>query len=316
VATDADPLSVGLFRADAAFILPSVKEDEAAYQRRLIEICLSERVKLVAFGSEIEMRRMAPRVREIERATQARLVVNEAFLLESFMDKWTTFELLRKKGLPVADTALASDPEAVREFLARHQFPIILKPRHGSGSKGLVLLKDAEEMDWYLKHVNEPVLQEHLLPDDEEYTVGLYRSRRAGFVGQIVFRRSLAAGLTYKAEVVFDPEIEEVCRRLMEAFDLWGPVNVQLRKTARGVRIFEVNCRFSSSAVMRAYFGFNEADLCMRDLLSEGKIPSPRIRRGFSLRYWDEVYVGGEDYARLRTTGRLDRPRGEILEDF
>jgi hypothetical protein len=40
-------------------------------------------------------------------------------------------------------------------------------------------------------------LQEYLVPDTEEYTVGAYKSPRKGFVGQIVLRRELAAGLTY-----------------------------------------------------------------------------------------------------------------------
>src|SRR5512138_2516244 len=58
VATDAEPLSVGLFRADAARVLPRVT-DEGAYLEALETICRRERVALVCFGSEIEMRRVA-----------------------------------------------------------------------------------------------------------------------------------------------------------------------------------------------------------------------------------------------------------------
>ena len=61
VATDTAVMSVGLFRADAAYLLPHVTADEPGYLRRLQEICLRERVAMVCFGSEIEMRRVAPR---------------------------------------------------------------------------------------------------------------------------------------------------------------------------------------------------------------------------------------------------------------
>ncbi len=316
VATDSEPVSVGLFRADAAHVLPRVTAGEDAYLARLAEICVHERASLVCFGSEIEMRRVAPHRERLERETGARLVVNAPALLETFMDKWAMACALRERGLPVPDTALACDGPAVRAFLARHELPAILKPRHGSGSKDLFLVRSAAELDLLTRLVPDAVVQERLLPDDEEYTVGAYRSRRSGFVGQIVFRRSLAAGLTYKAEVVRDEEIESTCRKVVEAFDVWGPVNLQLRKTAAGARIFEINLRFSSSAVMRAAFGFNEPELCLRDAVLGETLAAPQIRRGWALRYWDEIYVAEDDVARLRASASGAGPVGTKLDDF
>ncbi|HYS81709.1 MAG TPA: hypothetical protein VEM76_13425, partial [Anaeromyxobacteraceae bacterium] len=106
VATDAEPVSVGLFRADVGCVLPRVTTDESGYLAALSALCLEERVELVCFGSEIEMRRVAPHRCELEARTGARLVVNEAALVERFMDKWGMFTALRAKGLPVPDTAL------------------------------------------------------------------------------------------------------------------------------------------------------------------------------------------------------------------
>jgi hypothetical protein len=42
------------------------------YLRRLKEICTAEHVSMVCFGSDIEMRRVAPHLGDIERATGAR----------------------------------------------------------------------------------------------------------------------------------------------------------------------------------------------------------------------------------------------------
>jgi hypothetical protein len=47
VATEFNVMSVGLFRADAAYILPNMSTDEAGYLRRLGEICTAERVTMV-----------------------------------------------------------------------------------------------------------------------------------------------------------------------------------------------------------------------------------------------------------------------------
>jgi len=316
VATDADPTSVGLFRADAAYVVPRIAANEAAYLDRLEAICTRERVDAISFGSEDEMRRVAPHAQRIEARTGAKPIVNAPALLDAFLDKWGMFRTLRDGAIPVPDTVLASDAAAVRAFLARHPLPIVLKPRHGSGSKNVSVVREPDELDYLVRHVPQAVLQEYLLPDDEEYTVGVYKSPRAGYVGQIVFRRKLAAGLTYKAEVVSDPEIEAICRRFVESFDVWGPVNLQLRKTPAGVRVFEINLRFSSSAVMRAHFGFNEADLCLRDLVLHERVEAPELRRGWALRYWDEVYVAPEEQATMRERGHLEGPASVKLDDF
>ncbi len=318
VATDADPLSVGLFRADLAVTLPRVDRDEEEYLRRLEELAIRECIRLVCPGSEIELVHLARHRSRIEDRTGARVVANAPEILDRLMDKWTLTQALRARDLPVPETALGSDPGATGALLSRHGFPVIVKPRHGSGSRHLHLVHDAETLGLVLRLVPEPVVQEYLRPDDEEYSVGVYRSPRLGTIGQIAFRRKLSAGLTYRAEVVHDPEIEAVCRRLVDAFELWGPINVQLRKTERGVRIFEVNPRFSSSAVMRAGFGFNEAELCLRDLVLGEALSAPEITPGVALRFWDEVYLSPAERERLRSEARsgVPGPAGRRIADF
>lgn len=315
-ATDADPRAVGLFRADAAYVIPRCTEDLERYLSALRDLCLRERVALVCFGSEIEMRRVAPHRRALEAATRARLVLNDPPALECFMDKWGMACALRERGLPAPDTALASDAESVRSLLERHGYPAIVKPRHGSGSKNLFLARSADELQFFSRYVPDAVVQEYLVPDDEEYTVGIYKSPRSGYLGQIVFKRMLAAGLTYRAEVVRDEAIEAACRQVAERIDAWGPINVQLRKTAKGVRVFEINLRFSSSEVMRAHFGFNAADLCLRELVYEEALSPPEVRPGLALRYWNEVILAPQDYDSPEAGGWSGLPRGKALRDL
>ena len=316
VATEANVRSVGLFRADAAYLLPHVADDEVGYLRRLKEICTAERVSMVCFGSDIEMRRVAPHLRDIERATGARLIVNAPQQLETFMDKWTMVRALHEKGLPAPDSVLATDLEAVLGFLARHDFPMILKPRHGTGSKNVFVVRNERELDLLSQYISEPVLQEYLVPDAEEYTVGVYKSPRSGFVGQIVLRRELRHGVTYKAEVVQDGDIEAVCRTVVESFDVWGPFNLQLRKTAAGVRIFEINPRFSSSAVIRAHFGFNEPEMCLRDVVMGQSLSPPEVRPGYAYRYWDEIYLEPDEYTAGEAAPRRFGPGGTKSDIF
>ncbi len=316
VGTDADPLSVGLFRTDAAHVLPHVTVDEAGYVARLREICLAERVAMVCFGSEIEMRRLAPHLPDFERETGTTLILNCPEFVETFMDKWEMVGLLREKGLPAPDSALATDPAAVEMFLDRHTFPLILKPSRGSGSQGVSIVGSRAELDFLSRHVSEPMIQEYLLPDDEEYTVGVYKSPRTGYVGQIVLKRQLSAGWTYKAQVVRDEQIESVCRRVVEAFDVWGPINLQVRKTAAGVQVFEINLRFSGSAVIRAYFGFNEPEMCLRDVIHGEPLSQPEVSPGYAFRYWDEIYLKPGEYPADPAQPHPLEPGGTKADNF
>jgi carbamoyl-phosphate synthase large subunit len=293
-----------------------VTADEHGYLGRLQEICSRERVAMVCFGSEIEMRRVALHRDELQRQTGARLIVNDAETVEAFIDKWTTVQLLRRHGLPAPDSVLTTDPDAVASFLRRQPFPVVVKPRWGSGSRGVTVVRDRVELDLLAGRDPEKVVQEYLHPDDQEYTVGAYQSRRHGYTGQIVLRRTLAAGLTYKAEVVHDEAIETACRQVVEAFPIWGPINLQLRKTDAGVRIFEINLRFSSTAAIRAHFGFNDADMCLRDEVLGEELPRPEVRPGVVLRYWDELYLGPDEVARASSPTPPEGPRGTRADDF
>ena len=90
----------------------------------------------------------------------------------------------------------------------------------------------------------------------------------------------MSAGLTYKATVTTDRAIEGVCQAIADHFDLVGPVNIQLRRTVDGPKVFEVNLRFSSTAVMRAHFGFNEPEMCLRDMVLGERLAPARSPPG------------------------------------
>jgi carbamoyl-phosphate synthase large subunit len=296
IGTDARPISVGLFCADVAYDLPNITVDEGAYVQRLKEICSAEDVRMVCFGSEVELERVAPYAEEIEADTGAKPIVMSPETLDRLWDKWKLVLHLRSLGLPYPDTALAEDDEATRELIDRHSFPLVLKPRRGMGAKDFFIVHHPSELEYLQQRVTNAIVQEYLRPDDEEYTVGTYTSVRHGYVGEIIFRRVLDSGSTYKAQVVDDAEIASVCRRAVAGDDVWGPVNLQLRKTDTGVHIFEINPRFSGSVPMRAHFGFNELEMALVDVALDGELPRPKPRQGYALRYFEELYLEPGEY--------------------
>ena len=100
------------------------------------------------------------------------------------------------------------------------------------------------------------IAQEHVGDEDQEYTCAVIRL--GGQTRGLVLKRRLAGGRTVFAEEVAVPAIDDLIQRLAAACDLDGAINVQLRLTPKGPRVFEINPRFSSTVMMRHRLGFQD----------------------------------------------------------
>jgi carbamoyl-phosphate synthase large subunit len=230
-------------------------------------------------------------------------------------DKWETTRFLAAHGLAHPHSALPEDKEQVEALVASHGFPLIVKPREGSGSKGLFKVNDQQELSCALRLVPRPIVQEYLQPDDQEYTTAVFVDGDGYVPGTFVMRRELAAGLTYRAWVEDCPRVAEVAEAVARALQPSGPCNVQLRLTDRGPVPFEINARFSSTTSMRAYYGYNEVDMALHYFVLGRRIAPPRLRRGVVLRFWEELYVSGSAVTPAQGSTSAPSPGTETTSD-
>jgi len=171
-------------------------------------------------------------------------------VLQAGLDKLETVHALKKLGLPAPWTCLV-DEEGVQEY------PCILKGRFGSGSRDICVVNDAGEADYLANKYPDAVFQELLEPDDREVTCAVYR-RRDGAVADLLLLRQLTGGYTGWAKVIKDDATSQMCKTVADGLELCGSMNIQLRMTNRGPRVFEINPRFSSTALMRHKLGFSD----------------------------------------------------------
>ncbi|MEW6165094.1 MAG: ATP-grasp domain-containing protein [Pseudomonadota bacterium] len=166
------------------------------------------------------------------------------------LDKLTTIRALVELGLPVPWTIPVGDavPPA---------YPCILKSRLGSGSRTVFRIENAEDAEYFAKRHPDAVFQELLEPADREITCAVYR-RRDGEVSSLLMLRRLTGGFTGWAKIIEDEQTSQMCTRIADGLDLRGSMNVQLRLTDKGPRVFEINPRFSSTVLMRHRIGFSD----------------------------------------------------------
>jgi carbamoyl-phosphate synthase large subunit len=253
----------------------------------LLDTLRRHRIEMLIPGIEIDMYHWVEHLPAI-RATGALPLLNDPALIALCKDKWAFYERLAGAGIACAiESSLSTDFAALS---GRFGLPILLKPRRGFGSKGVVRVGSEEE---FRRHETEigPVLiaQPIVGNDDEEFTTSAFCDGKGGTFAVMTLRRKLSNdGFTDRAEVVdtaeFAPAIAELCR----LFRPHGPTNFQFRRTAQGPKLLEINPRISSSTSIRTAFGYNESAMAL-DYFLDGQEPvQPPIRRGRAVRYTEE----------------------------
>lgn len=202
----------------------------------------------------------------ISNLCDAKILINDKHVIEISLDKHECMNFLATKGIHVPRHGLLSKYDKVSsEWYETDLFPIILKPRFGQGSKGFRKIRTKEEFPEF-EHENF-VWQEYLQPDDREYTCAVYCSERIG-KRILIIRRRLKGGVTGSGEIVKNKEIYKYVSSIVDAFELDGVINIQLRLTKLGPILFEINPRLSSTVVFRDRLGFCDLKWWISDLCS------------------------------------------------
>lgn len=270
--------------------------------------CKKNEISGVFWGTEIEAAFYSKNVLRFNELCPKIIFFSDlSKLSQDIQDKYYLAKYLASKQVPAPLSASGENKDEVDSLIKEKGFPLILKPKRGASSVGFKIIKQASELKaLHDEDANKIVIQECLTPSDEEYTVGVYRSRDGVVIADTVIRRELKFGLTYKALVVKDPEISDYCKRLSHAINSQMSCNIQLMKTSKGPIVFEVNPRFSSTTSIRAHFGVNEPELAIREWILCEKLKPFEGRTGAALRMWEEKYLTDDDVGILNKQNPWD----------
>ena len=221
-------------------------------------------------------------------STGVKVVLNNLELVHLCNDKWEFYKVLKSNNCPhIIPSSLSSEfHELENEF----GLPLLLKPRQGNASKGIVKVYKQETFDLHKAEIGKKLMVQPLIgKDDEEFTTGAFCDGNGGYNAIITFKRKLSKkGYTNQAEVFKCAQIEEAVLDICKILKPVGPTNFQFRIHNGAPKLLEINPRFSSSTSMRTAFGYNDALMAIEYYL-EGKIPNqPKIKEGRAIRYIED----------------------------
>jgi carbamoyl-phosphate synthase large subunit len=288
VGVDADKYAFGLKLVDKGYVIPLASEGEK-YLRTLLGICKKERLDvLIPLMDEEMLTVVKARDRFEEIGTRVTLSPESAISIS--LDKLKTFEKLGSEVF--ANTIDASKYEDATKL----NYPIVLKPRSGRGSRDTYICQDELDFRAFKRRVTDPIIQEYL--QEPEYTVDVFSDLRARPLFAVPRRRiKVKAGVTWQGIVERQPVIEKLCMYAAEKIGITGPSCIQVRYDKNGrPKIFEVNPRIGGTTILSVFAGANIPYLTVK-LFLDGTIVLPKkITEGMLIsRFFDEVVYTPSD---------------------
>jgi carbamoyl-phosphate synthase large subunit len=234
-------------------------------------------------------------------------------------DKYETHLLLGSLGLPSPPTVLPEEEP--------QSYPVMIKPRRGSGARSIHLARDAAEKDFFVRYVaepregyaSEPVMVQRAMrgPELSIDCLGNLDGRCVNAIPRTMLESR--GGESIKGAVVRDEELIELGRRTMEALQVRGPATIQVfRDPEVGLGITDVNTRFGGAFPAPAYAalpGRSYPELIVR--MAGGERLAPHVGEFREGRTFTRYYWQLELDERLLPTGREivgDGPRAPRLD--
>ncbi|MGH1565359.1 ATP-grasp domain-containing protein [Mumia sp. DW29H23] len=184
-------------------------------------------------------------------APGASVVVAGAHASGLAADKLLTMWTLAGAGVPVPVHVAASDLPDAAGALAWAGGPVVVKPRVSRGGRGVTVVEKPEDLDWTGTDASW-IVQGFV--DGPEYAPQVYRSPRTGRTTVVVLEKTALkegrVGNAADAVRLPDdavPDVRAVAAATVEALDLVGPVDMDVRRDASGAPyVLEVNGRFGA----------------------------------------------------------------------
>ncbi|MDQ1373577.1 MAG: carbamoyl-phosphate synthase large subunit [Actinomycetota bacterium] len=298
VAVDPNPLAPAQYAATHRYAPPRI--DDAGYVPFLAELCERHDVGAVIPLTDLDIEVLA-RARA-ERTLPA--MVPSPEVATATYDKYETHLLLERLGLPSPPTVLPGEEPP--------SFPVMVKPRRGSGARSIHPARTAEEAAFFVGYVDEPVMVQRLM-DGDEFSMDCLGDPE-GRCLNVIPRTMLESrgGESIKGQVIADDELIELGRSVVEALGVRGPCTVQAFRDAEiGLGITDVNTRFGGAFPAPMYAalpGRTYPELIVR--MARGDTIEPHVgefRHGHTFTRW---YWQIELDEELSPTGRDIVPDG------
>ena len=296
IAADPSPLAPAQYAADVRVAPPRI--DDPGYVPFLQDLVAEHGATAVIPLTDLDI--------EVLARADLPAFVPPPDICRATYDKYETHELLLSHGLPSPPTVLpGEEPDS---------YPVIVKPRRGSGAESISLARDRREMEFFAGYIEKDVMIQRFM-GEEEFSIDILCDLDGRCLNAIP-RTMIESrgGESIKGTVIADGELIDLGRRVGEALGVRGPCTVQaFRDPEIGLGITDVNTRFGGAFPAPMYAalpGRTYPELMVR--MAAGERIEPHVGEFRSGQTFTRWFWQIELDERLEPTGRditADGPR-------
>ncbi|MFA7412441.1 MAG: ATP-grasp domain-containing protein [Tissierellaceae bacterium] len=291
IGVDAGTLSPARYFVDNFYQIPF--HDDRNYINTLLDICKTEQIDMLIPLYEKEFI-ILDEYRKRFNDIGTFLLLSDKSILEICNDKWNTYNFFRTNNINTPKTYLLED---IRNNRLDINYPLILKPRDGMGSKGIFHVKGERELSYFSSDQNNYIIQEEV--KGVEYTMDVLCDL-GGKILSIVPRQRLEvrAGEVVKSRSVKDFDLIDSTLDLVNKLNskngnsAIGPMNIQcIVNKEKDIKFIEVNPRFGGGVPLTFESGVDYSKI-FNDMVA-GRNISPSIgdfRELVMLRYDEAIF--------------------------
>jgi carbamoyl-phosphate synthase large subunit len=283
VAADMDPWAAGLYLVPAAerALIPAGLEP--GFADALLERCTAMGIDIVIPTVDSELRPLAAaRGRYRDAGTELLLASDSALglTLDKLVLARCCADVVR---VPRTEPFDLADP-------ASWLYPVIVKPRTGSGSRDIWMVRSARELA--AMSASEDLIVQEYLPG-QEYSIDVLADRRGHVIAAVPrVREKVDSGVSVAGRTVRDPELEQFGTAVVRRTGLGYIANVQCRRDRAGrPALLEVNPRAPGALPLTVASGVDMPRMAL-DALRGRPVPEHADFRELAMvRFLEERFI-------------------------
>jgi carbamoyl-phosphate synthase large subunit len=284
IAADMDPWASGLYLvpAQARTLIPAGAAPD--FTDVLLSRCLTLGVHVVVPTVDAELRPLS-RAWGAFTAAGIGLLLAPAAALDVILDK---LALVERCASVVRTPRTELFGPCV--YPASWRYPVVVKPRTGSGSRGVIIVDSAAQLA-ALERSPSLIVQDFL--PGEEYSVDVLADASGHVIASVPrLRARVDSGVSVGGLTVHDPEVEWFGRAVAQATGVTYVANVQCRRDGDGrPALLEVNPRMPGTLGLTIASGVDMPRLALAALLGRPVPAELDFREMAVVRFLDERFM-------------------------
>lgn len=284
-AADMSPYAAGLYMADDYILVP--KSDDPDFVHILLKICQRKKIGLLIPTRDEELPFFAEHKEKFLQIGTV-VMIPSPKTVSICQDKCRFHEFCLANGFRAAIKLKFENTCDMR-------YPVFARPRVGKGSKGAARINSHDELDLYLRHTPDAIIQEFV--EAPEFTIDLFADLKGNVLSAVPRQRIITFGgesfvtRTRKNHLIINESV-----RLSKTLDLVGHNTIQCFLDKDEVKLIEVNPRFGGAAHLSFAAGA-PSPLFLVQLLKGKKIDTMlnKFKDNYvMLRYTQDIFITEE----------------------